>query len=255
MKDDQVIGICKLCRNNVVLVRSHVWPAFLYKLYIADQDKGGQFVDVTEEIPKSTAQLKRNWLCESCEGILSKSEDKVARLLRNFKKQNSESINYDEHLLRFAVSASWRTVQIHCENYNQDLIEYEWPAVKVWRKFLLGEQETIGQYTQHAFVLNDQSVGFHRMLSSSVHPDQTLVMTQAGSLLIIGLLERSGLSESESKIWEFSRIRPHKGSINRIKEWRVGRSVTLKFAQLLSEIQHKQISLTKKLARKWGWID
>lgn len=75
-------GICKLCEKDELLCRSHIIPDFFYKPLYHEEEKG-RFFSFRENSDFVGIHQSGIWLhlfCESCEGILQKNEEYVARL-------------------------------------------------------------------------------------------------------------------------------------------------------------------------------
>lgn len=99
--------------------------------------------------------VKRHWLCTSCEGLLSCSETAFAtKLFYPYTSGESTRIIYDEWLLRFCVSVSWRVLQFHKEEtslkgYEPNAIARIAEAESTWKEFLLGQRPHPGPFEQH----------------------------------------------------------------------------------------------------------
>ena len=99
-------------------------------------------------------------LCRDCELRISGYEDTFARrLFHPFHNDDSISVPYEDWLLRFCVSVSWRVLastmlrapephpnlDVHCGQI--DL------ALEQWRRFLLEEESDVGPFEQHLLPL------------------------------------------------------------------------------------------------------
>jgi hypothetical protein len=102
------VGQCKLCGKQAELVRSHIWSRFGYKRYASDSSKGGQFVDLGKR-KTHNKQYTKEWICTACEARLGEAEDYTARLLTRLEAQRDAPQEYDDRLLKFVTSMSWRT--------------------------------------------------------------------------------------------------------------------------------------------------
>ncbi len=75
-------GICKLCENERPLCRSHIIPNFFYNT-LYQEEKIRRFFSFRENSDFIGIHQNGFWLylfCDTCEGILQKNEDYVARL-------------------------------------------------------------------------------------------------------------------------------------------------------------------------------
>src|SRR5262249_47177199 len=110
------IGNCHLCGQRRELIDSHVWPKFAYKRYAADQSAGGSFVDLGK-MRIHNLHEKRPWFCQDCDGVtLSQFEDYAAQFCRAIEARPTDPRPYNDRLLKFAVSISWRTSKLFLED-------------------------------------------------------------------------------------------------------------------------------------------
>jgi ribosomal protein L37AE/L43A len=229
---------CHLCGKKRVLRQSHIWPAFAYKRYVSDIPKGGRFVDLFT-MTIHNRQYKRPWLCDGCEQTFSDSERPIAALCDRLESDPDASQPYDEHLLRFATSVSWRTLKLNYENKENAAIERLWPAAKLWKQYLRGTRAGISPFTQHIYVNNDNPQGLDKMIGGMVFPPLAFVFSQIGPLLIVGLLDSERLSAGEKIVWRRSQIMGAGGTISPLRAWIMGRgdlenqNVTMPFAAFL----------------------
>jgi hypothetical protein len=69
-------GRCKLCNHRKDLVESDIWSRFGYKLYAADQDRGGVFADL-KELRIQGKRYTEPMFCQECDNeALSQHERK-----------------------------------------------------------------------------------------------------------------------------------------------------------------------------------
>lgn len=253
---EAVEGICRLCLKDRPLKRSHIWPSFVYKDYIGNLAKGGQFVSVTEEIKQSKerGQIRRWWLCHGCEQELAGPERKAAELLRTMEKKPNAAHPYDGDFLRFVTSISWRVLLYQLENLNPSLIESEIPACRYWRKFLSRKRSDLAGFSQHVFVVFDPHTDLHKILCGDLQREAGLILSQAGPFVIAGRLSTQYRDANDRQIWSRSQVRPS-GSLTAINEWRVGQNITHELTSLLFNQHNRMLSAMKqhaKLRRKLG---
>lgn len=96
--------------------------------------------------------------CEECEQIFSKLESYFAsKIFYPFVNKGERNIVYDDTLIRFIISLSWRTLKI---GYASQVTHTPWikehvdKAERVWRKFLLHESLEAGPYEHHMCFLD-----------------------------------------------------------------------------------------------------
>ncbi len=182
-------GICALCKAYRELQLSHIWSSFGYKRYVANQKRGGAFLDLPKQ-KSHNKQVKDYLLCAECEQRLSRNETGAAGFLDQVAKSPASAHNYDLSLHDFAVSISWRAalylgadMELACDQ---------------WRRYLLGKRGDVGAFTQHAFIAFGQDipgrdVEWHKSLGGQVFVKERFVLSRMGPLLIVGHFEKTHL--------------------------------------------------------------
>ncbi|MFB3889487.1 MAG: hypothetical protein ACE14S_08340 [Candidatus Bathyarchaeia archaeon] len=149
--------ICALCGLQRELRNSHIIPRFVLKWLKASSATG--FLRGAAEPEKRKQDLGAEpLLCEECEQIFSKLESYFARnIFYPFVTKGERVLPYDENLMRFIVSLSWRTLKT---GYNEQVSHTPWikehldKAEEIWRNFLLRKFPSSGQYEHHMFFLD-----------------------------------------------------------------------------------------------------
>lgn len=248
-----MIGKCHLCDKMKELRESHVWPAFAYKRFAADQSKGGRFADLSKQ-RLSNEQYTLPWFCSDCEQILSATENYAARLCTRIDNDPTGQHDYDENLLRFATSISWRTLKFYLAAEEGARSTRE-DAYSHWKRYLRGTRTGINPYTQHVYVIVNNVHGLDKALGGQVFPEQHLVLSQIGPLFIVGLLNPDRFSADDQITWRNSKIRSTGGTISPVKLWKTGEgnpkahNITLAFARLL--YGHEVTIYQKVVSGKW----
>src|SRR5882724_2294448 len=102
------IGECRLCGGYGELVKGHIWPAFSYKRFVSELEKGGRFADMMK-VNWSNSQYQKYWFCHKCYNeLLSGMEKYAAEFCAQFKEGAVDPYVYTEMLLPFVTSISWR---------------------------------------------------------------------------------------------------------------------------------------------------
>jgi hypothetical protein len=227
-------GKCHLCEANSGLVQSHVLPKFSYKKFVSDQSTGGSFIDV-QRGQIHNRQFTTPLLCQRCDNeLFAGLESYASRFCERILHRPQEPHAYDETLLRFAASISWRVVRYYISaGQNQTDRHLLKKPSRRWKEYLLEERPDVRPFSQHIFVLVGGEVDWHKGLGGEVFADDELVLSQVGPLYMVGLLERRHISAKERNIWLQSELCPTGGTITPISEWRVGENITGRFAQVL----------------------
>jgi hypothetical protein len=242
MATKEIWGVCHLCREEAWLQNSHVWPSFIYKEFVSELSKGGQFADLVEQ-KLSGEQFMEHWFCKTCEGRFG--ENATARLCRKFKNQPNDIQDYGEEFFRFVVSISYRVLKFLNNDLPMARLEAKWPAARQWRRYLLGKEVGVKHYTNHVYLISNDLYGFKRQLGGRMIEKPGFVFSQAGPLLIVGQLGPDRLNADDHLIWEKSKVSRLGGKLKPLREWRTGRgyldthNITFSFAQILGVHQHQ----------------
>ncbi len=202
-------GTCHLCDQNKELRESHVVPSFVYK-WIKESSGGGGHLRFGMTPNKRVQDgLKYYWLCNECEGLFSKWENKFANnIFHPTVKGSSNRATYTDWLLKFCVSVSWRVLNLYLvehelDNFSTEMLEEAKKAHIVWKKFLLGEIPNPGKNEQHFLPLDvieshttdDMPENINRYILRSVDIDavtgeeKAFIYTKLERFVIIGLIE------------------------------------------------------------------
>lgn len=147
-------GQCRLCDAESDLQLSHILPAFIFR-WVRETSAGGYLRLGMAPNRRVQDGLKRYWLCAVCEGLLSRFETAFAEKLFYPYVKGSSRITYEDWLLRFCVSVSWRVLRFYKEetqldkNYGPEALERIAEADTTWRRFLLGQLPHPGRFQQH----------------------------------------------------------------------------------------------------------
>jgi hypothetical protein len=148
---------CALCRKQKELKKSHIIPRFVAKWLKSTSATGFLRGAVKPEMRRQDLPTLP-MLCGECEQIFSKLELYFAReIFYPFMNEGKRNIAYDDTLIRFIISLSWRTLKA---GYEVQVSHTPWikkhidKAEEVWRKFLLNESLEVGPYEHHMFFLD-----------------------------------------------------------------------------------------------------
>lgn len=251
------IGECRLCGGYGELVEGHIWPAYSYKRFVSESEKGGRFADMIK-VNWSNSQYQKYWFCHKCDNeLLSGMEKYAAEFSTQFKEGAADPYVYTEMLLPFVTSISWRVALFHIERENIELTADGKAALHKWKDYLVAKGSGIAPHSQHAFVIFDQEQGrgLHRGIGGEVYPTEGLVLSHVGPLLMVGWLDRRYLSAEEEAIWARSEVFPTGGTIAQIATQEVfDLMITPSFLKLLAGREDRLEELIVELAKKKGLL-
>jgi hypothetical protein len=215
-------------------------------------DRGGRFVHLGQSKLDNHPE-RYYWFCPACENeILAGWERYASRFCGCIDKSPTAAVAYDERLLKFAVSISWRTAKAWMERNSGSPFTQMRAACRQWKSYLLQNKHRVEPYSQHLFIVHDRKMQRHNGLGGNVFFKENLVFTQIGPLWILGLLTRKGLGLNDIKVWDKSRLRSEGGTIQPIKEWRVGNTLTRQLCKFLSQFEVAITSRALEVVKKLG---
>lgn len=152
---------CKLCRKSVALRDSHAIPAFVVR-----------WIKETSATPYLRSAVSPNLrkqdigtiklLCAECELVFSKVEGAFAeRIFMPYVAEVLDSagigrlnrtFDYQDWLLRFAISLQWRVLATRPDRVEHDHLLDE--VEVIWRDFLLGKRGDSGPWETHMVFLS-----------------------------------------------------------------------------------------------------
>lgn len=220
-----VNGTCSLCNKDGQLVLSHIIPKFVVNLLktrsrLRSNESPNKRVQDSKKLPL---------LCSSCEELLSGWEKKACEdifLPLSDSSRPIKRVKYGTWALKFAVSVSWR-VLLYSSQYGLPYLSEEQrakadEALDTWRRFLLGELPSPGQFEQHLLPLNliKSYHGFkpspfmnrYIMLTSHMevaYSDKSVtICTKMGNIFLFGLVQKYA-----SNRWKGTKLHVNSGSI------------------------------------------
>ncbi len=198
-------GVCRLCRRESDLHRSHIFPAGLYKRFVSDLARGGGFLSLREG-RITNQQFVRVWFCTECEARLKQGEDAYYALLQ----ARPTSPQYDKRLYDFAVSISWRCALFYFEESQG--VQWVESALECWRRYLLNELADAEPYSQLMASLESPSwKPWNQGLGGFAMPNLNLVLSLVGPFVIFGLSRPRELTQADIALLEPARLLPGGG--------------------------------------------
>lgn len=149
---------CALCGSDVPLIESHILPAFVFR-WLKNTSATG-FLRYSET-PNRRVQdgLRLPWCCPECEALFSKWETPFAsKVFAPLNADEDAEAQYEEWMLKFCVSVSWRVLTYMGEiggldEFSDEQQEEAAKAEAQWASFLLGQAEHPGRFEQHLLPL------------------------------------------------------------------------------------------------------
>jgi hypothetical protein len=179
-------GTCAFCGEIKSLRGSHVLPAFVYR-WLRSRSGTGHIRNTENANLRVQGGLKFPWLCGDCEARFNRYETPFATEIFHPWHSGERRIAYEEWLLKFCVSVSWRVLKFargHNKNapYSDEQQTLMDNAEARWRAFLKGAAPHPARFEQHLLI-------FDIVESTSVSNLPTnfnRFMTGAGTLDILG---------------------------------------------------------------------
>jgi hypothetical protein len=201
-------GTCAFCDEQKPLKDSHVLPAFVYRWLRSRSGTG--HIRNTENVNRRVQDgLKFPWLCGDCEGQFNRYETPFATKIFHPWHAGEYRITYEEWLLKFCVSVSWRVLKFargHNKNalYSKVQEALMDRAEARWRAFLKDEAPHPAEFEQHLLIfdivestnVSDLPNNFNRFMTGAVTLDivgsERSVMTFAklGRFMIFGMIQK-----------------------------------------------------------------
>lgn len=220
------IGICALCGEASPLRASHIIPAFAFR-WLKQRGPSKHIRSTKNPNVRIQDGLKIDLLCDKCEQTLSNSEGIFReKVFDEFSYEDSKIIWYDEWLIRFSTSLSWRALTYFIR---EEIIPTELSAhsqhiaraEKKWRDFLSGQTPNPGEFEQHILIFDrisetnyqNLSKNINRYLLGSIDLDILYSNSELWTFVKIGRFAFLGLVHGSAKKWEGTKIQLKRGNL------------------------------------------
>ncbi len=199
---------CHLCKKKANLELSHFIPKFVGKWIKKTSITG--YLRQSDNVHKRQQDLpKEYWLCGDCEDLFSKWETEFSKkVFHSYIKDTSIEIKYDEWLIKFCASLTWRTLT-YCRNFSKDENKSDNYYTELnnaenhLSDFLLGYENNLHQYEQHLYPLDSLESTSHKKLPSNINrylqrspimdildrSDNILIYTKLPYFILIGIIK------------------------------------------------------------------
>ncbi|WP_412023286.1 hypothetical protein [Burkholderia cepacia] len=219
-------GKCRLCEAEAQLQLSHILPSFVFR-WLRESSGGSPIRNSREPNQRTQDGEKEYWLCQTCEGLLSRSERAFAnKLFHPYLADPSRRYAYGPWLLHFCTSVSWRALLYFMEKTasrdspfarNQNVLAAE----AVWREYILGARQHPMQFRQYIYPLDQIAAAsgefapnINRYLMRAIDMDlcesrsSTFVYSKLGRFIILGVV-----SQSDAASWQGGKVHASEGAV------------------------------------------
>ena len=221
-------GKCALCSNEDILKESHIIPKFIFKWLKKTSMtvffRGG----ITPNLRLQDG-YKTYLLCGSCEELFSKWETLFNnKIFLPFNDDAPLQNAYENWLIKFAVSISWRVLTFfkinNCLNhFNKDLLISADNAIDDWKDFLLDKTVQNDNFEQHMLpippITNNQNLSnlpsnINQYIKRSIDIDVVCSTSEAYTYAKLGRIFIFGfIKKDRSKVWNDTKINNYKGTL------------------------------------------
>jgi len=257
-----IIGECALCLETASLRESHVLPGFVFRWLKGRSPTGYIRFSGT---PNRRVQdgHKKHWLCDDCEQRFNRHETAFATELFHPWLQGQHRVRYEDWLLKFCVSVSWRVLK-HlwgsnpAHQYTDEQKKLAQQAEATWRAVLLDQAAHPGRFEQHLLMFDliketdipDLPNNINRYLTGPIEMDivgsDRTLMTYAklGRFYIFGVIQKGANKWEGTKVHvKHGLLKPGSvavpyGILGLIKE-RASRVAAVN--EVISEVQHMKV--------------
>lgn len=211
------LGTCAFCGDQAKLKESHVLPAFVYRWL---RRRGTGHIRHSEN-PNRRVQdgLKLKLLCGDCERRFSRFETAFATKVFHPWHDGTHRISYENWLLKFCVSVSWRVLTYALahgrgHDYTTEQQTLLRRADQRWRAFLNDEVPHPAEFEQHMLIFDfvkettvrDLPSNFNRYMTGAVTLDivgsdrSVMTFAKLGRFLIFGMIQKGPVKWEGTKI-------------------------------------------------------
>nr|HAT8713570.1 hypothetical protein [Legionella jordanis] len=196
---------CRLCENNSELKKSHIIPKSIIKWMKNTSATGYLRSSENMNIVKQDG-LKLPFLCSECECLFSTYEKYFYEQIFLPLHDDKERIAYNNNLLKFAASLSWRALKYFIEedeidHLNEKQIKNSTIALQRWKDYLFNKENSPGIFELHFYNFigvvsstGDLPNNTHRYLHRSIDfnlyssSDVAFIYIKLPGLIIIGYI-------------------------------------------------------------------
>lgn len=218
-------GQCAFCEEWAELRDSHVLPAFVFRWL---RGRAGTGHIRNSDTPNRRVQdgLKLKWLCDDCEGRFSRHETAFATKVFYPWLAGSQHVSYDDFMLKFCVSVSWRVLKYafgrNAEaTYSDEQRALAASAEARWKAFLLDQVPHPAAYEQHLLIFDaaeettipDLPSNFNRYMTGAITFDIVGSNRSMMTFAKLGRFVLFGVMQAGPDKWEGTKIHVKHGTL------------------------------------------
>lgn len=193
-------------------------PAFVYR-WLRNRSGSGHIRN-TENVNRRVQDgLKFPWLCDVCEARFSRFETLFAKNVFYPSLSGKSPIAYQDWLLKFCVSISWRVLKFargknKATRYSPEQEALMDKAEATWRAFLSDEAAHPGEFEQQLLIfdiiastnISDLPANSNRFMTGVVTLDivgsrrSLMTFAKLGRFMIFGIIQRGPTKWSGTKV-------------------------------------------------------
>ena len=193
-------------------------PAFVFR-WLRGRSGSGHIRHTDQPNLRVQDGLKLHWLCRGCEDRFNRYETAFATNVFHPWHAGVYRIAYDEWLLKFCVSVSWRVLKFARGRNEQHTYPAEQQALLDqaeihWRRFLLDEVPHPAEFEQHLLIFDiaesttvpDLPQNFNRYMTGAVTLDivgsdrSLMTFAKLGRFTVFGIIQKG------AEQWEGTRV-------------------------------------------------
>ena len=209
---------CRFCGETRDLRDSHILPAFIYR-WLRTRSGTGHIRQTDNPNRRIQDGLKCKLLCNECEGLFSRFETAFATKVFHPWNNGTYRVAYDDWLLKFCVSVSWRVLEFcYGKNQNHEYTPEQKRLVssarQSWREFLREETPHPGEFEQHLLIfdsvedttISDLPSNFNRFMDGAVTLDivgsanSLMTFAKLGRFIVLGIIQKGPNAWNGTKI-------------------------------------------------------
>ncbi|PZU18702.1 MAG: hypothetical protein DI589_23840 [Shinella sp.] len=144
---------CGLCKNIGLVRESHIIPAFAVR-WLKDTSATGHLRHLQSPDRRVQDGPKTPLLCDACEQRFARHERTFANeIFHPFNADSSIIRRYDEWLLKFCTSVSWRILSMYWGHAGGESVPDLVAARDRWNAYLTSRAPHPGRFRQHILPL------------------------------------------------------------------------------------------------------